>query len=72
MISAYMFTAVAVALSFAIFLDDFLAAFGIKLTMLPTALSMLVFVATVTYAAYRDIKLSSRVGLILKSSRSAS
>ena len=31
MISAYMFTAVAVALSFAIFLDDFLAAFGIKL-----------------------------------------
>jgi amino acid transporter len=66
MISAYMFTAVAVALSFAIFLDDFLAAFGIRLTLLPTALSMLVFVATVTYAAYRDIKLSSRVGLILE------
>lgn len=66
MISAYMLTAVAVALSFAIFLDDFLAALGIKLTLLPTALSMLVFVATVTYAAYRDIKLSSRVGLILE------
>src|ERR1700681_1191721 len=35
MISAYMFTAVAVALSFAIFLGDFLAAFGVKLDMLP-------------------------------------
>src|ERR1700730_9941800 len=66
MISAYMFTAVAVTLSFGIFLGDFLAAFGVRLTMLPTALSMLVFVATVTYAAYRDIKLSSRVGLILE------
>src|SRR5271156_6600134 len=33
MVSAYMFTAVAVALSFAIFLDDFLAEFGIKLNM---------------------------------------
>src|SRR5277367_3966065 len=66
MISAYMFTAVAVALSFAIFLDDFLGALGIKLTRLPTALSMLVFCATVTYAAYRDSKLSSRVGLILE------
>jgi amino acid transporter len=66
MISAYMFTAVAVALSFAIFLGDFLAAFGIKLNMLPTTVLVLVFVATVTYAAYRDVKLSSRVGLILE------
>jgi amino acid transporter len=66
MISAYMFTAVAVALSFAIFLDDVLAAFGVKLTMLPMTAVMLVFIATVTYAAYRDIKLSSRVGLILE------
>jgi amino acid transporter len=66
MISAYMFTAVAVALSFAIFLGDFLAAFGVRLNMLPTTLLMLVFIATVTYAAYRDVKLSSRVGLILE------
>jgi amino acid transporter len=66
MISAYMFTAVAVALSFAIFLGDFLAAFGVKLNMLPTTVLMLVFAATVTYAAYRDVKLSSRVGLILE------
>ena len=66
MISAYMFTAVAVALSFAIFIGDILAAFGIRLNPLPTTLLMLVFIATVTYAAYRDIRLSSRVGLILE------
>jgi amino acid transporter len=66
MISAYMFTAVAVALSFGIFLGDFLAAFGVKLNMLPTTVLMLVFIATVTYAAYRDVKLSSRMGLILE------
>jgi amino acid transporter len=66
MISAYMFTAVAVTLSFAIFIGNFLGAFGVKLGMLPTTLLMLVFIATVTYAAYRDVKLSSRVGLILE------
>src|SRR5271170_4397699 len=66
MISAYMFTAVAVALSFAIFLGNILGAFGFKLNMPATTVVMLVFIATVTYAAYRDIKLSSRVGLILE------
>jgi amino acid transporter len=66
MISAYMFTAVAVALSFAIFLADLLRAFGVGLGLLPTTLVLLVFIATVTYAAYRDVKLSSRVGLILE------
>jgi amino acid transporter len=66
MISAYMFTAVAVALSFAIFLGNLLGAFGIKLSMPGATVLMLVFVATVTYAAYRDVKMSSRVGLILE------
>jgi amino acid transporter len=66
MISAYMFTAVAVTLSFAIFVGDILAAFGIALNILPATLLMLVFIATVTYAAYRDIRLSSRVGLVLE------
>src|ERR1700735_4220690 len=42
MISAYMFTAVAVTLSFAIFLGNFLAAFGVRLGMLATTLWMLV------------------------------
>jgi len=40
--------------------------FGLKLNMLPMTAVMLVFIATVTYAAYRDIRLSSRVGLILE------
>ena len=66
MISAYMFTAVAVALSFVIFLGNILVAFGIRLNMPATTVLMLVFIATVTYAAYRDVKLSSRVGLILE------
>src|SRR3984957_10320857 len=42
MIRAYMFTAVAVALSFAIFLGNFLSAFGIRLGTLPTAILLLV------------------------------
>jgi amino acid transporter len=66
MISAYMFTAVAVTLSFAIFLGDLLAAFGLALGLLPTTLAMLAFIAAVTYAAYRDVKFSSRMGLILE------
>src|SRR5271154_4526185 len=63
MISAYMFTAVAVALSFAIFLENLLGMLGIQLGMLPTTVVLLVFIATVTYAAYRDVKFSSRAGL---------
>ena len=66
MISAYMFTAVAVALSFAIFLGNFLGAFGIELGMLPMVAVMLVFVAAVTYGAYTDVKMSSRAGLVLE------
>jgi amino acid transporter len=66
MVSAYMFTAVAVSLSFAIFLGDFLGYFGFKLNLLPATVSLLMFIAAVTYAAYRDIQLSSRVGLILE------
>ncbi len=66
MISAYMFTAVAVTLSFAIFLGDLFAAFGLHAGLLPTTFAMLAFIAAVTYAAYRDVKLSSRMGLVLE------
>jgi amino acid transporter len=66
MISAYLFTAVAVSLSFAILLDDFVGAFGVRAGMLPLSVAMLVFIASVILAAYRDIRLSSRVGLILE------
>jgi amino acid transporter len=66
MISAYLFTAIAVSLSFAIFLGDLVGVFGIKLNTPTTALMMMVFVGGVTFAAYHDVKLSSRVGLILE------
>jgi amino acid transporter len=66
MISAYLFTAVAVGLSFPIFLANFLGVFGVKLGVAPLSASMLVFIGTATYAAYRDIQLSSRAGLILE------
>ncbi len=66
MISAYMFTSVAMALSFTIFLGNLLNVIGIRLSMLPMAVAMLGFAATVTYAAYRDVRLSSRAGLLLE------
>jgi amino acid transporter len=66
MISAYMSTAVAVALSFAIFLDNSLAVLGSRLSAPLMAIPTLAFIGLLTYAAYRDVKLSSRAGLILE------
>jgi amino acid transporter len=66
MISAYLFTAVAVAFSFVIFLTDLLAALHVQLSLLPKGLLMLVFIGSVTFAAYRDVKLSSRAGLVME------
>jgi amino acid transporter len=66
MVSAYAFTAVAVCLSFAILLGNFVGALGVKTGPTPLNAAMLVFIALVTYAAYRDIRLSSRVGLVLE------
>ena len=66
MISAYMFTAVAVTLAFVLFLGNLLGAMGVHPGMLPMIAVLLVFVTTVTYGAYSDVKLSSRVGLILE------
>jgi amino acid transporter len=66
MISAYLCTGVAVALSFPIFLGNFLRSFGVHLTTPSMCIFMLAFVAVVTYSGYRDIQLSSRVGVILE------
>jgi amino acid transporter len=66
MISAYLFTAIAVSLSFAILLGDLIEALGARAGVVPLSVAMLVFIALVTYAAYRDIRLSSRVGLVLE------
>jgi amino acid transporter len=66
MISAYLFTAIAVSLSFVIFLGDLLATLHVELALLPKCLLMMVFIATVSFAAYRDVKLSSRAGLVME------
>lgn len=66
MIAAYLFTAVAVTLAMSIFLKNFLTVFGLDGYMPPTWLVTLVFSAIVLFAAYRDIKLSSRIGLVLE------
>jgi amino acid transporter len=66
MISAYLFTAIAVSFSFVIFLSDLLAAMHVELGLMPKSLLMLVFIGTVTFAAYRDVKLSSRAGLVME------
>jgi amino acid transporter len=66
MISAYVFTGVAVSLSFVIFLSDLLATLHVELGMAAKCLLMLVFIGAVTFAAYRDVKLSSRAGLVME------
>ncbi|MDD2877698.1 MAG: APC family permease [Acidiphilium sp.] len=66
MISAYLMTGVAVVLGFPIFLGNFLAVLGIKSTIVPLWVFAIAFFGMVTYAAYRDIKFSSRVGLLLE------
>jgi amino acid transporter len=66
MISAYMFTAISTTFAFVIFLGDLLATFHLSLAAPAKILLMLVYIGTVTFAAYRDIKLSSRAGLLME------
>jgi amino acid transporter len=66
MVSAYLFTAVAVAISFVIFLSDFLAALHVTLSGPAKLAALLAFIAAVTFGAYRDVKLSSRAGLLME------
>lgn len=66
MISAYLFTAVTVALTFPIFLGNFLADLGVTLTLPSLMVALLAFIVAVMYAAFRDVKVSSRVGLVLE------
>jgi amino acid transporter len=66
MISAYIMTAIAVVQGFPIFLGNLLAVFGITKTFVPLWVFAVAFLAMITYAAYRDIKFSSRMGLVLE------
>lgn len=66
MISAYLLTATATSMSFPLFLDNIVGAFGVKMPHAWLCLCLLAFIAAVVHAAYRDIKLSSRAGLVLE------
>lgn len=66
MIAAYLITTVAVTLSMSIFLDNLLTACGLARFMPPSWLVTITVLAMVLFAVYRDIKLSSRIGLLLE------
>jgi amino acid transporter len=66
MIAAYLVTGVAVMFSMCIFLQDFLIACGL-VSLIPPSWAVTILVsALVLLALYRDIKLSSRIGLMLE------
>jgi len=66
MILAYLTTAAAVVFGFPLFLQNFLAVFNITLTFTEQLVFAVLFIGLVTYAAFRDIQVSSRVGLVLE------
>jgi amino acid transporter len=66
MILAYLTTAAAVVFGFPLFLGNFLAVFGITLSTPVLVGFCVAFLGLVTYAAFRDIQVSSRVGLVLE------
>jgi amino acid transporter len=66
MISAYLVTAVAVTLGMSIFLRNFLIACDLAGPMPPSWVVTIGVSAMVLLAIYRDIRLSSRIGLLLE------
>jgi amino acid transporter len=66
MILAYLTTAAAVVFGFPLFLGNFLAVFGVTLSTPVLVGFCVAFLGLVTYAAFRDIQVSSRVGLVLE------
>jgi len=55
-----------VIFGFPLFLSNFLAVFGLSLSLPLQVVFAIVFLGFVTFAAYRDIQLSSRIGLVLE------
>jgi amino acid transporter len=64
MLSAYLFTAMALTAATALFLQDLLSAFGVPL--LPRAILFAVISIGVWLLAVRDIRISSRIGLTIE------
>jgi amino acid transporter len=66
MILAYLTAATAVVLATPIFLANFVAVFGVTLPTSTLTVFCFLFLACVTYTAYRDVRISSRIGLMLE------
>jgi amino acid transporter len=66
MILAYLACAIAVVSGFPLFLTAFLGAFGAKLSVPMLVGFSVAFIGLVAYASYRDIRVSSRLGLVLE------
>ena len=66
MIAAYLFTAIAASISADIFLSDMLHAFDLAALMPSYGAFEVAFIALTWMCAYRDVRLSSRVGLALE------
>lgn len=66
MIGAYLFTAVAVTIAFTVFFNNVLRSMGVDSVSVPTWLLVAGFVGAVWLAGYRDIKMSSRLALVLE------
>lgn len=66
MILSYITAAAGIVFGFPLFLGSFLASFHVTLSPTLQTGFCLAFLALVIYAAYRDIQLSSRVGLVLE------
>jgi len=66
MILAYLACGVAVVSGFPLFLTAFLGAFSVTLSTPELVIFAVAFLGLVAYASYRDIQLSSRVGLVLE------
>jgi amino acid transporter len=66
MILAYLTTAAAVVFGFPLFLQNFLTVFHVTLSFTEQMVFAVAFLGLVTYAAYRDIQVSSRIGLVME------
>ena len=66
MILAYITTGAAVVYGFPIFLGNFLSVFKITLSTPELVIFGVLFLGLVAYAAFRDIQVSSRIGLVME------
>ena len=66
MIAAYLFTAVATALGAALFIGNVLTLLGLAAVLPPLWCLVIVVIALAGFAAYRDVRLSSRLALGLE------